>query len=160
MSVQFHSLVFGFESHEKQVKSICPPFLFHRHVRDTSDSHRRRWPHLWQQRSSGLQYPPWPAVLFRWPQNRWENNRILDCHISTLWFIHITFDGPTLETKVCSNVETFGCSIWVRWTGSVMQRLSFHRLFAFCIIPFYSTWPGLYSSGCPGHHSPVTGSIW
>lgn len=116
ISVQFKLMnlkVFKvFESH-----SMGLPFLFRRHVCDTSDGHRCRWPHLWQQRSSGLQYPPWPAVLFRRPQNRWENNRIdprMLCYISTLWFIH-TYkpDWPTLETEVDSHVETFGCNIWV-----------------------------------------------
>lgn len=118
ISVQFHSLAnwwtskyLDFSLMRKQVKPMCLPFLFHRDIRDTSDRHRCRWPHLWQQRSSGLQYPPWPAILFRRPQNRWENNQIYP----RLSHTHCMYksDWPTLETKVCSNVETFGCSVWV-----------------------------------------------
>lgn len=146
---------------------MCLPFLFHRDVRDTSDSHRCRWPHLWQQRSSGLQYPSWPAVLFRRPQNRWENTRLYP-RLSHIHFIGpFIFDWLTLETKVCSNVETLGavseCIKLDQLNAAFINCLSFHRLNAFQIIRFYSIWPGLYSwagLGYPGHHSKVTQSTW
>lgn len=91
----------------KQVTSARLPSPILRNVRDTSDGHRCGWPHLWQQCSSGVQYPPWPAILFCRPQNRWENTRIYHFYFS-------------LETKLWSNVETFWCNIWEDLNGSVM----------------------------------------
>lgn len=49
---------------------VCVPVLF-RYFSDTGDSDRCWWPHVWQQRPAGLQYPARTAILCCGTSNRW-----------------------------------------------------------------------------------------
>lgn len=104
MSVLFHSLAFGFESHEKTSKA---------NVASLSLPQARTWP-KWRPQ---MQMTPPMATALEWSTaSSMASRTFLSTpkqvreQPHTFWFIHMhTLDGPTCKSQVCSDVETLGC---------------------------------------------------